>query len=77
VTFTITQRVTPRFVAVTAPRANLRHLPGTGCPIVGALHKGAVVILTGRSAHTKANGDWREIHLGAGVAWIGASLIHR
>ena len=57
--------------AVIVEAANLRAGPGTDYPVVGGLYQDAQAPLLGRNQ----SGDWLQLQLPDGPAWIYAPLV--
>ena len=58
-------------VTVIVEGANLRAGPGTGFPVVGGLYQNETAALLGRNQA----GDWLQVQLPTGPAWIFAPLV--
>ncbi len=63
--------VTPAVITVIVEGANLRAGPGTDYPVVGGLYQDAQAPLLGRNQA----GDWLQLQLPTGPAWIYAPLV--
>ena len=67
----VTPAVPPAVITVIVEGANLRAGPGTDYPVVGGLYQNAQAALLGRNQ----SGDWLQIELPTGPAWIFAPLV--
>jgi hypothetical protein len=77
-----TQGVTYRILAPTVARtrtvkvgsANIRRLPGTGCPLITSVGRGTRLNGTGRLARVGSS-SWLEVRGTFGTGWVANSLV--
>ena len=67
----VSPAVPPAVITVIVEGANLRVGPGTDFPVVGGLNRDATAALLGRNE----TGDWLQLQLPEGLAWIFAPLV--
>jgi hypothetical protein len=75
VTFTKLKKKKPKSLTVKAKDANIRKLPGLGCPILTTLHAGDPLRSTGRRARSD-KAIWLEVKGSFGRGWVYIALVH-